>query len=367
MSPADRPPLAPTGAAGPLDPTGREVTGPVDQPADPAGPSTTDLIGQPADPVQSHWRGRFRALGTEVALDLTAPDAAGLARRCQALVEELENRLSGFRPDSDVSRLNRDPGHWLTVAESTDTVLRAALAGFWATDGAFAVARPQPLATGHSGPTGPPGVDGGSSPADWAGRPGTPAGPGLSDGGDRRWRLELGHRLDLGGIAKGHIADQVLARCLRAGASHLLIDLGSSSLALWGGRPAGGPWRVALRNPGGSRDQALGLLEVESGAVSTSGLDERGQHLIDPASGRPARSGAEQVTVLAADGLTAEIWSTALMVAGPDGLLRHYRPGAGFEAVVMTAQSILASPGLSGLRLTGRDGRDLTAPDSVRA
>jgi thiamine biosynthesis lipoprotein ApbE len=106
-----------------------------------------------------------------------------------------------------------------------------------------------------------------------------------------------------------------------------------------------------LRSPGGSRRQAFGLLEVTDQAVSTSGWDERGQHLIDPANGQVARAGVEQATVLADQGLTAEIWSTALLVLGPAGLFRLYRPTAGFEAVLVTADSIVTSPGLTGLSL----------------
>ncbi|MDR1214426.1 MAG: FAD:protein FMN transferase [Propionibacteriaceae bacterium] len=291
-------------------------------------------------PADSRWRGRFPALGTTVALDLTAPDAAGLAQRCQSLVEELEGRLSRFRPDSDVSRLNRSPGRWIEVSEPTDTVLRAALAGWRATEGAFTVALPQPVSPARPDPAA--------------------AGPGLTDGGDRRWRLDPDRRLDLGGIAKGHIADQALALCRATGASQALVDLGSSSLAVLGQRPSGGPWRVALRSPGGSRRQAFGWLEVTDQAVSTSGWDERGRHLIDPASGRMAQAGVEQVTTLADLGLTAEIWSTALMVLGPAGLFRLYRPAAGFEAVLVTTDSIITSPGLTGLNLN-----HLEAPKSV--
>ena len=60
-------------------------------------------------------------------------------------------------------------------------------------------------------------------------------------------------------------------------------------------------------------------MELTSGAVATSGIAERGGHIIEPASGRPA-GGALSATVVAADLATADVWATAAVVAGAEDL-----------------------------------------------
>jgi FAD:protein FMN transferase len=96
-----------------------------------------------------------------------------------------------------------------------------------------------------------------------------------------------------------------------------LVDLGGD-LALWGRTPEGGPWRVAVADPRhpGAR---LATLLVDGGGVATSGRDRRRfgpgrslHHLIDPATGEPARGGPLTVTVVAPEAHRAEAFATLL-------------------------------------------------------
>ena len=135
----------------------------------------------------------------------------------------------------------------------------------------------------------------------------------------RRWRPRTaacasaeGTAIDLGGIAKGWSAERALEAMRDAwpGMPGGLVDLGGD-LALWGRTPEGGPWRVAVADPRhpGAR---LATLLVDGGGVATSGRDRRRfgpgrslHHLIDPATGEPARGGPLTVTVVAPRGRTA--------------------------------------------------------------
>lgn len=108
--------------------------------------------------------------------------------------------------------------------------------------------------------------------------------------------LPEGVELDLGAVAKGYTGER-LAQLLRdAGVTSALLDLGGNIQTV-GGRSDGGAWRVAVRDPEG--EDYAAVLEVEDQAVVTSGGYERYfeqdgvryWHILDPATGQPARTG----------------------------------------------------------------------------
>jgi thiamine biosynthesis lipoprotein len=243
------------------------------------------------------------------------------------LVEEIEAQLSRFRPDSDISRLNREPSRWLEVGAHTAAVLRAAVELRDLTGGLFDPAMP-------------------GRAIEVEGQAGGPARARLGpvrrarpDGIGRNW--ELGPSgIDLGGIGKGYAADTCLELCRRHGTESALVMVGVSSLAGAGERPGGGPWRIGLRSPGAGPDQSFGLVELAGGGLATSGLDEQRAHIIDPRNGRPADSGLLQATVLAPTAIAAEAYSTALKVGGT-------APAAAWpiDSILVTDTAIVVSPG----------------------
>lgn len=155
----------------------------------------------------------------------------------------------------------------------------------------------------------------------------------------RTVRLALpGMKLDLGGIAKGHAADEA-QRVLRAhGVDRALVQLGGD-LVVSGAPPGTDGWRVRVPNAdegAGPRDLAF-----VHRAVSTSGDTEqfaviggrRYSHVVDPRTGR-ALTNRVQVTVTAADGLTADPVSTAVSVLGEEEGHRLLRRYPGCEAFI---------------------------------
>ncbi|MCZ4300001.1 MULTISPECIES: FAD:protein FMN transferase [Microbacterium] len=74
-------------------------------------------------------------------------------------------------------------------------------------------------------------------------------------------------------------------------------------------------WPVGIADPH-HRGEMIAVVDVSNGAVATSGTAERGLHILDPRTGRPA-TGTASATIVA-DGLTqADVWATAAVVAGP--------------------------------------------------
>lgn len=162
-----------------------------------------------------------------------------------------------------------------------------------------------------------------------------------------------GMQLDLGAVAKGYACDRAAETLEEAGVSSYLLDLGASTVMARGTKPDGGKWRIALRDPEG--EGYAGVIETDGAVVSTSGGTERyftgedGEiywHIIDPATGLPAKNGLVSVTVITENALWGDALSTALFVMGIDKTEEYYKAEGGFEYVMITEDGrLLLSPG----------------------
>jgi FAD:protein FMN transferase len=296
-------------------------------------------------------RETFLAMGTLGAAGVTTgpldtAHAGSVVAAARAEIAACERALSRFDPASDLSRLNAAGGEWVEVDERLCAALQVALRAREETGGRFdPVIVPALVAAGYDRSfeeieERPP-----RSEANWR------AGTEIEfdhDGG--RARIEEGSAVDLGGIGKGFAAVRAL-EAMRAAWPTLpggLVDLGGD-IALWGSTPEGGPWRLAIadpRNPG----ETLGVLELEAGGVATSGRDSRRfgpnrslHHLIDPATGSPARFGPLAVTVVGPDAVQAEANATALAVTAiaDAGVYVEARPDIGAVLVPDEGDSVV--------------------------
>ena len=99
--------------------------------------------------------------------------------------------------------------------------------------------------------------------------------------------------LDPSGYVKGWSVEVASARLAAAGSHHHYINAGGDI------RVRGGPWRIGIRHPW-EADKLSWVLSVTDGAVATSGTYERGEHVWNPRTGKPAR-GLRSVTVTGPD------------------------------------------------------------------
>lgn len=145
--------------------------------------------------------------------------------------------------------------------------------------------------------------------------------------------------IDLGGIAKGYMADAAASIMKKKGIRRGIIDVGGD-LVLFNA-VGEKPFRVGIKNPI-APDQRLAVILVDSGAVVTSGCYERylevgGKqicHIHDPHTGK-AVTDLESVTVLAEEAATADAMATALMVLGRKKGQALVRSLPGLEAVLV--------------------------------
>jgi FAD:protein FMN transferase len=151
------------------------------------------------------------------------------------------------------------------------------------------------------------------------------------DESDHTILLPPGMSLDLGGIAKGWIAEQA-AIILSGYTTACGVDAGGDMYLV--GLPDGlKQWPVALEDPL-QPENILTTLNVDPGAVATSTITKRvwqqagknRHHIIDPRTGEPADSDWISVTVMAPHAYEAEVFAKALLIAGPqeaEEIIRH--------------------------------------------
>lgn len=154
-----------------------------------------------------------------------------------------------------------------------------------------------------------------------------------------RLTLPDGMELDLGAVAKGWTGDRLMSLFREAGVTSAIVELGGNVQAL-GAKPDGSPWRVAVQSPEGGY---AGVLEIMDKAVVTSGgyqryFEQDGEtyiHIIDPATGHPAKTGLASVTIVADSGLRGDGLSTALFVMGREKAEAFWRAHPDFDFILL--------------------------------
>lgn len=136
-----------------------------------------------------------------------------------------------------------------------------------------------------------------------------------SDGAFSAWLP--GRPFDPSGIVKGWAVQRMACLLADAGAEHFCVNAGGD-VVTHGEPEPGQPWRVGVRHPDVA-DRMCVVLGLRNAAVATSGAYERGAHILDGRTGRPA-GGLLSVTVVADDLTTADATATAAFAMGRDGV-----------------------------------------------
>lgn len=280
-------------------------------------------------------------MGTRVTVSLWTDDEVRAARATAAVFEELrriDRLMTSWLEDSDVSGINAAAGvRAVRVDPEVLKVIRKAQEVARASDGAFDITV-------------------GAFRGLWKfdqDKDGTIPDPAAVDArlplvryqdvqiDARRRTVKLrrkGMRITLGGIAKGYAVDRAVTMLRAQGFVDFILQAGGDLYVA--GHRGGRPWRVGIRDPRSERAVPFAVAEIQDRTFSTSGDYERSvikdgvryHHILDPATGRPAAR-SRSVTVMAADAFTADAWSTALFVMGPEKGMPLVEKMPGLDAV----------------------------------
>lgn len=287
------------------------------------------------------------AMNTRFELVLSGGSEASLRAAGEEALDEiqrLEDRLSLFRPTSEIARLNRHAADGpVKVSPPVFALLRQAQQLAAATDGAFdPTIGPLMRAWGFHGARGKL-----PDPAVLAAaRACVGINNVLFDETDFTVRFARpGVTLDLGAIGKGYAIDCAVERLREAGVASAFIHGGTSSCHGLGTMPEGRPWTAGVfepatagasanKSPTAERllaevplcDESLGVSAVWGKAFHAGG--QRFGHVLDPRSGEPVRR-ATLAAVALPSATESDALSTALLVLGEPGLetLARLRPG----------------------------------------
>jgi thiamine biosynthesis lipoprotein len=268
----------------------------------------------------------FRAMNTEIVLAAGGKAgrmAAGF-ERAQAYIRAGEARFSRFLEDSELSRLNRSAGGWFTASADLFALVAMAEQYFHQTRGLFDPSILTDLRrAGYDRSMDLIREQGASPLLESMLESERPSfGEIELDAARQQILLPPGMALDLGGIAKGWIAEQA-ATLLSGFAPACAVNAGGDMFLI--GKPEDRErWAVALEDPLDPQ-AVLTTLQVDSGAVATSAVTKRTwkqgslqrHHLIDPRTGEPAITDWLSVTVMARHAAEAEVYAKALLIAGP--------------------------------------------------
>ncbi len=266
----------------------------------------------------------FLAMGTDCVIQLYASEQVVADRVAQLAFDEvkrIEFRYSRYRPESDLSAINRvaETGGTIQVDDETAGLLNYAFAAYRKSEGLFDISS-------------------GLLRRAWNFKQGRLADQNVLDqllphvGLDRlSWQAPHlsftvpGMELDFGGLGKEYAADRAAEICQAHGIEHGVIDLGGD-IHVIGPLPQGEPWQIGIRHPR-CPEKIMALASITKGSLATSGDYERCididgrrySHILNPQTGWPVQ-GLSSVTALTDRCLVAGSVCTIAMLKGLPGV-----------------------------------------------
>jgi thiamine biosynthesis lipoprotein len=249
---------------------------------------------------------------------------------CECILQEAMDECAKYNallsktvPGSDVWRINHASGEAVAVNEKTIEILKTAQEVSKASNGAFNIAVGAIMALWHF-------TDGTVILPDES-----KLTDAVTSSDYTQIRLDEGNmvtvapglQIDLGGIAKGYITDQIAKFLIERGIKNAILNFGGNIVTV-GNKPDGSPWNIGLQNPLGKRGKDYwAVVKSNDNSVVTSGVYERGfelngiwyHHILDPRTGWPVRNDLLTVAVCSKSSMLADALATAMFVLGTTG------------------------------------------------
>lgn len=288
----------------------------------------------------------FAAFDTVVSI--SADVEVAVLDECQALCARYEHLLSRFDETGPLWRLNHAGGKRVALPDELARFLETALGYCERSEGRFDITMGSvcKLWDFHTGVVpGQEAVAEALQHVDWR---------GIHVLGNEAWLDDPQAWIDLGGIAKGYIADEIVAYLCGAGAARGIVNLGGNVFAL-GEKEDGRPWRIGIRAPqrrDSGNEKPVAVVEVRDKSVVTSGTYERAfekdgavyHHILDPRTGFPVVTDLVSATVISSRSIDGDGYSTTLLALGREGALRFAAAHPEIEVVLVTTTGEVVYP-----------------------
>ena len=157
-------------------------------------------------------------------------------------------------------------------------------------------------------------------------------------------RLPAGMMIDLGGIAKGYIADRIKAYLVNRGVRHAILSFGGNIVAIGEKKPDGTEWKVGVQDIDKKTGEYMLVSRSLGGSTVTSGIYERGfdldgvryHHLLSASTGWPVQNELASVTIFSDSSMEGDALSTAAFVLGTEEGLKLIESLEGIEALFIS-------------------------------
>lgn len=273
---------------------------------------------------------------TIITINIYNTDDKAVMEDCLILCETYEKMFSKTIEGSDVWNINHAQGEWVEVSEDTVELLREAVGYSKLTDGVFdiTIAPLTQLWNVKDNPGKLPSqedIKKAKSHIDYR----------LIEIDGNKVRLkDKKAQIDLGGIAKGFIADKLGDFILSRGVNSAMINLGGN-IKVIGSKVDGSDWNIGIQKPFADRNEVIGSVKVKDKTVVSSGIYERYfeyegkiyHHIIDKTTGAPSESDLEGVSIIGESSTTADVLSTTCILLGSEKGMELIENTEGVEAV----------------------------------
>lgn len=253
-------------------------------------------------------------------------DQQHLQTQIHASLEDVEQRMSTYRSNSEVSQFNQSSStDWMPVSRQLCDAVAEAIEFGDLTDGAFDITVGPLVNLWGFGPDDsriePPSAEAIEAAMSATGRKHLHADCDIP--AIRKDRADL--YIDLSAYAKGLAADEIAALLDNEGIANYLVEIGGD-LHARGHNASKEKWRIAIEKPDQPGSAVEKIIHISNLSVATSGdyrnffefEGQRYSHTIDPRTGRPVTHDLASVTVLGGSAAFADAMATALMVLGPE-------------------------------------------------
>lgn len=304
------------------------------------------------------WSCSFFAFNTEILIQTyeQSTPTEFIQHGFESAVERcrvFEYQLSRHLPESDISRINRAHGEKTSISADTFQVLKASQFYCKKSDGIFDITMgsacklwdfskeimPDPVE-----------LEIALSHVDWRALQ-------LDETEGTYWAqlTDPNASLDVGGVAKGFIADDLQHLLMHEGFYSGIVNLGGN-VVTFGDKPDGSPWTIGIRNPAAPAS-LIGAVPLAEGSVVTSGLYERCfikdgvryHHILDPKTGYPVKTDIAGASIVSGKSIDGDGYSTTVFALGSKAALDFVEDLPTIEALlVLDDGTILSTSGLSG-------------------